>query len=74
MCSFGSFNLSRIPLVQPHVLCNECFQMEDLLAAHFASMLVEGSPLDDFRFQRIVRLGYQLPRERLNDRCRIDTM
>jgi hypothetical protein len=32
--------------------------MEDLLAAHFASMFVEGRPLDDLGLERIVRLGY----------------
>jgi len=48
--------------------------MEDLLGAHLASVLVECSPLDDIWFERIVRLGYQLPRECLQDGSRIDAM
>jgi hypothetical protein len=64
----------RIPLIQPHVLRDKCFQMKDLLAAHLASMLIESRPFDDLRLECIVRLRYQLPRERLNDRCRVDAV
>ena len=48
--------------------------MEDLFTAHLASMLVESSPLDDLWFERIIRLGYQLPGERLDDCRRIDAV
>jgi hypothetical protein len=48
--------------------------MEDLLGAHLAPVFVEGGPLDDLRLERIVRLGYQLPRECLQDGSRIDAV
>ena len=37
-------------------------------------MLIESRPLDHLRLQRIVRLGNQLPSQRLNDRRRINAM
>lgn len=48
--------------------------MEDLLSTHLAPVLVESSPLDDFRLQRIVRLGYEFPRQGLDDCSRVDAM
>ena len=48
--------------------------MEDLLASHLASMLVERRPFDDLWLECIVRLRYQLPRQRLDDGRRVDAM
>jgi hypothetical protein len=48
--------------------------MEDLLTSHLTPVLIERRPLDHLRLQRIFRLGYQLPRQRLDDGCRVDAM
>jgi hypothetical protein len=64
----------HIPLIQPHVFRHKSLQMEDLLTPHLAPVLIERRPLDDLGLQGIVRLGYQLPRQRLDDGCRVDAM
>jgi hypothetical protein len=48
--------------------------MENLLCTHLAPMLVEGRPLDHLWLQRVVGLGYELPRQSLDDCSRIDAM
>jgi hypothetical protein len=63
-----------IPLVQPHVLRDESLQMKDLFATQLAPMFVEGCPLDHLGLQRIIRLRYQLPCERLDDGCAVYAM
>lgn len=68
-----SLNLN-IPFIYPHVFRNKCLQVEDLLATHLAPVLVECRPLDDLWFQRIVRLGYELPGKCFDDCCRVDAM
>jgi hypothetical protein len=41
--------------------------MEDLLGTHLAPVFVECRPLDNLRLQRIIRLGYEFPRQGLDD-------
>jgi hypothetical protein len=48
--------------------------MEDLLGTYLTPVLVERCPFDHLRLQRIVRLRYEFPRQRLDDGCGIDTM
>lgn len=58
----------NLPLVYPHILCNKCFEMEDLFATHLTPMFVESCPFDDLWLQRVIRLRYEFPRERLDNR------
>lgn len=64
----------NIPFIYPHVLRHKCLQVEDLLAAHLAPVLVKRRPLDDLRLQGIVCFGYKLPSEGLDDRGRVDAV
>lgn len=50
-----------VPFIKPHILCNKCFQMEDLLASCPAPVLVESRPFDDLWFQSIICLWDELP-------------
>lgn len=63
-----------IPFVYTHILRNKRLDVEDDFASSLAPVFVEGGPLDDFRFELVVRLRYELPRQRLNDSSRIDAM
>jgi hypothetical protein len=67
-------DVTSIPFIDPHVLCNEGFQMEDLLTAQFAPVFVEGRPFDHLWLERVVGLRYELPRKSFENRGRIDAV
>jgi len=67
-------NGEYIPLIDTHILCNECLKMEDNLASSLAPMFVESCPLDDLRLQLIVGLRNELPRQCFNNSSRVDTV
>jgi hypothetical protein len=67
-------DVTSIPFIDPHVLCNEGFQMEDLLTAQFAPVFVEGCPFDHLWLERVVGLWYELPSESFENRGRIDAV
>ena len=63
-----------IPFIQTHILRDERFEMEDLLASHLAPMLVVRRPFDDLWLECVFRHRYQLPRQRLDDGRRVDAV
>lgn len=63
-----------VPLIYPHKLCHESFQMEDDLATHANAVLVKCCPLHDFRFEGVVEPGHELEGEGLNSAIQVSEL
>lgn len=50
-----------------HKLCHKRLEVEDDLCAQTDAVLIKGRPLDDVGLEFVINLGYQLPRESLED-------